>query len=382
MRFDFTPEQEALAERVRAFTAKRVAPFAAQADRDSCFPAHLLGELAGEELLGLGISPDHGGGGAGAVATGIVLEELARGDISACWPVLNAALVGGILEANGSSDQQKAWLPQIAAGESVVALCLTEQEHGTDAAAIELRAEPAGSGWRLSGEKASVNLGGYATHGLVFARTGEPGASGITAFFLRLDGPQVTVTPTGEDLGSRAGRRSRVRFDAAPAVEEEIVGGLGMAFRQVMRGFDYSRALIALMSVSAATASVEEALARARDRVVFGQPLGRFQGASFPLVEHLTLLHAARLLAYEALWRRDAGLEHRVEANMAKWWGPRAASDAAHQALLTFGQQAWSDELPLGRRLRDLIGNELADGTANATKLVLARQLLGREHAP
>jgi cyclohexanecarboxyl-CoA dehydrogenase len=149
-----------------------------------------------------------------------------------------------------------------------------------------------------------------------------------------------------------------------------------------MRGFDYSRALIALMSVAAADASVQDALAHARERIAFDRPLGSFQAVSFPLVEHATLLHAARLLAYEALWRKDQGLDHRIEANMAKWWAPKAAAEATHQALLTFGQLAWSDELPLARRMRDVMGTELADGTANATKLVVARQLLGRDYAP
>jgi cyclohexanecarboxyl-CoA dehydrogenase len=149
-----------------------------------------------------------------------------------------------------------------------------------------------------------------------------------------------------------------------------------------MRGFDYSRALIALMSVGAAGAALDEALAHARQRQAFGQPIGRFQGVAFPLVEHATFLHAARLLAYEALWRKDAGLDHRTEANMAKWWAPKAAVDAAHQALLTLGHLGWSEDRELARRLRDVIGTELADGTANVTKLVVARQLLGRETAP
>jgi cyclohexanecarboxyl-CoA dehydrogenase len=136
------------------------------------------------------------------------------------------------------------------------------------------------------------------------------------------------------------------------------------------------------MCVGAASASLDEAISHARSRQAFGQPIGRFQGVAFPLAEHATLLRAARLLAYEALWRKDAGLDHRIEANMVKWWAPKAAFDAAHQALLTFGQLGWSEDQPLAQRLRDLIGTQIADGTANVTKLVVARQLLGRDYAP
>lgn len=379
MRFELTAAQEGLAARVRSFAAARVAPAAQDADRAARYAPGLFADLAAEGLLGLAIPEAYGGRGGDAVSTGVALEELARADLTACWPVLNAALIGGILQAAGTEEQRKHWLPPIAAGEAIVALCLTEREHGSDAAAIGLRAERDGDGWRLDGEKTSINLGAYATHGLVFARTGGPGAHGVTAFYTPLD--EVDRTQA-RDLGSRAGGRSTLVFDGLRVGADAVIGGPGLGFVQVMRGFDYSRALIALMSVSAASASIDEAIAYARTREAFGEPLGRFQAVSFPLVEHATLLHAARLLAYEALWRKDAGLDHRVQANMAKWWAPKAAAEAAHQALLTFGHHGWSEDLPLARRLRDVMGTELADGTANITKLVVARQLLGREYAP
>jgi cyclohexanecarboxyl-CoA dehydrogenase len=382
MDFLFSAEQEALAGKVRAFVDDRLAPAAAQADQDGRFPPGLLAEMAAEGYFGLRVPAEYGGIGLDAVSTGIVLEELARGDITACYPVLNAALIAGVLNANCDEAQRAAWLPEIACGDAVVALCMTERDHGTDAAALELSAEPDGDGWRLSGEKTSIMLGGFATHGLVFARTGpERRSRGVTAFYTPLTGEHVTRT-TLRDLGNRSGGRATLVFDGLPVGPGQVVGGTGLGFVQGMRGFDYSRALIGLMAVSAANASVEDAFAHCRTRQAFGQSLGRFQGVSFPLVEHATYLHAARLVAYEALWRNDAGLPHRVPANMAKWWAPRTSVEAAHQALLTLGHFGWSEDLPLARRLRDVIGTQLGDGTAGATKLVLAREFLGREHAP
>jgi cyclohexanecarboxyl-CoA dehydrogenase len=379
--FSFSDEQERLRERARAFAADRLAPHYQAGDRAGHMRPELPAEMAAEGLLGLRVPAEHGGVGADCVTTGVAMEEVAAADLNAGYLLLLAALIADILLASGAAEQRARWLPPIARGEHVPALCLTEAEHGSDAAAIELLAEPGGDGWRLTGAKTSVMLGTMATHGLVFARTGEAGARGITAFYVPLDAPHVRRLPLS-DLGNRAMGRATLEFAGLPAARDAVVGGEGLGFVQVMRGFEYSRALISLMCVACAQAAVDDALAYAADRQAFGQPIGRFQGLSFPLVEHATYLRAARLLAYEALWLKDAGRPHTVPANMAKWWAPKTAAEAAHQALLTFGHHGWSDASPQGQRMRDIMGLEIGDGTAQIAKLVVARALLGREAAP
>ena len=128
--------------------------------------------------------------------------------------------------------------------------------------------------------------------------------------------------------------------------------------------------------------SLEEALQWARDREAFGQPIGRFQGVSFPLAEAATYLRGARHVCYEALWRKDRGLDHSAEAAMAKFWAPKLAVEVIHQCLLTLGHLGYSAESAVGQRLRDVIGLEIGDGTAQVSKLVIARSLLGRGYAP
>ncbi|WP_433324864.1 acyl-CoA dehydrogenase family protein [Spirillospora sp. CA-294931] len=382
MDFSFTAEQQRYADQIREFAEERVAPFYQEGDVTGEMRPGLPAELAGQGLMGLRVPVEQGGLGAGCVTTGLALEELARADFNACYGVLQAALIADVIVHNATSEQRARWLPAIASGRALVALCLTEPEHGSDAAAIGLRAEPDGSGgWRLHGVKTSIMLGAYATHGLVFARTGGPGARGVTAFYLGLDDARVTRART-RDLGGRAAGRAELEFDGLPASPGEVVGGEGLGFVQVMRGFDYSRALISLMCLAAAGVSLDEANEHVRTRQAFGGPLGRFQGVAFPLAEHAGYLRAARLLAYEALWLKDQGRDPAVPANMAKAWAPRAAVEACHQALLTFGQLGWSESLPLAQRLRDVIGLEIGDGTAQVTRLVVARRLLGREHAP
>jgi cyclohexanecarboxyl-CoA dehydrogenase len=380
--FSLTEEQTAFAAKIRAFVDDRLLPRAHEADRTGRFADGLMAEFGAQGLFGLRVPERFGGLDLDAVTTGVIMEELARGDLTACYPVLNAALVAGIIQGNCSEAQQQAWLPAIASGEAIVAFCMTEAAHGTDAAAVELRAEPDGDGWRLTGEKTSIMLGGVATHGLIFARTSDaPRAKGVTVFYASLDDPAVTRTVLN-DLGSRSGGRATLTFDGLRVSADQTVGGPGLGFAQGMRGFDYSRALIALMAIAVANASLAEAIEHARTRQAFDAPLGTFQGIAFPLAEHATYLHAARLLAFEALWRNDQGLDHRIEANMSKWWAPKASVEAAHQALLTLGHLGWNEDGDMARRLRDVIGTQLADGTANATKLVVSRMLLGRESAP
>jgi len=382
MDFRLDETQQAVAAKVAGFVADRVAPVAAGHDRAGRFADGFLTELGDAGLMALGVPVAHGGDGHGAVTVGLALEELARADITACWPVLNAALIAGIIERSGTPEQQAAWLPGIARGRSVVALVLTEPGHGTDAAAIELAADPdRGGGWLLEGTKTSIMAGTFATHGLVFARTGAEGARGITAFYVPLDDPRIRRTRL-DDLGNRAGGRATLEFDRVPVPASAMVGRPGTGFVGVMRGFDYSRALIGLMAVAAAGASLDEALEHCRTRTSFGVPLGHHQGVSFPLVDHATRLRAGRLLALEALWRKDSGLDHRTEANMVKSWVPSAAVEAAQQALLTMGHLGWTTGRAFERRLRDLIGTQIADGTINATRLVVARQLLGRDSSP
>jgi cyclohexanecarboxyl-CoA dehydrogenase len=381
MDFALNDEQRAFRDAVAAFAREKLAGDYAGADRRAAFREGLVGEMASMGLIGLRIPVEHGGQGADALSTGIAAEEVARADLNAAYLILLPALVAEVLVGAANERQRESWLPAIAEGEALPCFCLTEPEHGSDAASIALRAERDGSGWRLTGEKTSISLGMSARTALVFARTGGPGARGISAFYVELDDRHVTRAPFS-DLGERAIGRASLAFDGHPAGAEALVGGEGEGFVRCMRGFDYSRALIALMCLACAEQSLQEAIDYARERRAFGEPISRRQEVAFPLVELTAQLRGARWLCYEALWRRDRGLTHAFEANAAKWWGPRLAAEICHQALLTFGHAAYSEELPQAQRLRDVIGLEIGDGTAQIAKLVAARHLFGRELAP
>jgi cyclohexanecarboxyl-CoA dehydrogenase len=379
--FSFSDEQDEFREQLRRFARARLAPHYQSDDRSASFRPEVHEELASIGLVALRVPDEYGGQGADCVTTGIACEEVGAADFNTGYVLINTALVSDILTRSCSDRQREEFLPPIAAGEALPALCLTEPGHGSDAASLAMRAERDGSGWRLTGEKTSITLGMQADTALVFARTGGDGAHGVSAFYVRLDERFVSRSAF-VDLGNRAIGRSSLHFDGLPAPEEALVGAPGDGFVGVMRGFDYSRALIGLVCLGAAQSSISEAIQYARERIAFGSPIGKFQGVSYPLVEHQTFIRAARLLAYEALWRKDQGLDHSAEASMVKWWAPKLSVDAAHQALLTHGHAGYSEELPLAQRLRDIIGLEIGDGTAGIAKLIVARSLLGREAAP
>jgi cyclohexanecarboxyl-CoA dehydrogenase len=379
--FSFGEEQRQFQETVRRLARRRLAPRYAEDDRRGELDARTLVDMASLGLMGIAIDERYGGQGAGAVTTGIAAEEVAAADFNAAYLLLIPLLAAEVIGAAGSDAQRARMLPPIADGSLLPCFCLTEPEHGSDAARLRLRAERDGAGWRLTGEKTSISLGMAAHTAIVFARTSEDGARGISAFYVELDERYVQRSPF-RDLGSRAVGRAALHFDGLPVSAESLIGGEGEGFIRCMQGFEFSRAIIGLMCLACAAAGLDEAIEYARSREAFGKPIGANQGVAFPLVESYTLLRGARWICYEALWRRDAGLPHRVEASMAKWWAPKIAVEAAHQALLTLGHAGYSEELPAGQRIRDLIGLEIGDGTAQIAKLVLARELLGRAFAP
>lgn len=366
---------------VREFATKKLRPYYQQHDREGRLRPEVLADVAAMGLLGLRAPVEFGGQAADAVTTGLVCEQVGYADFNIGYLINNTALVTEVLVRNATPEQRQRFIAPIAAGETIPALCLTEPEHGSDAAALEFKAVADGAGWRLSGEKTSITFGMQAQTGLVFARTSDARAKGITAFYVNLNSPGVTRSEF-TDLGGKAIGRASLHFDDVWVPTRDVIGGVNEGFTQVMQGFEFARALIGLICIGAAEASIDEAVQHARDRQAFGQPIGRFQGVAFPLVEHATHLAAARLLCLRALELKDRGLPHSLESNMAKWWAPKLAVQAAHDALLIFGHSAYSEEYPLGQRVRDLIGLELGDGTAQITKIVVARELLGRQFAP
>ena len=381
MHYGDDEDQEAFRHEIRRFATKTLAPHYQSDDKAAVFRRELALDMAGMGLTGLRIPEEYGGQQATAVIAGVAAEEVGRADFNATYLIINTALISDVIVRNATDEQKAAWLPGIASGETVPCICITEPGHGTDAANLELKALPTEAGWTLHGEKTSITLGMASDRAVVLARTGGPGARGVSAFWVDLHHPSVSRAPF-DDLGARSIGRASLHFDGTPVTRQDLIGAEGDGFVSVMQGFDYSRAIIGLACLGAAQASLDEAVQWARDRQAFGKPIGTFQGVAFPLAEQATYVTGARHVCYEALWRKDNDLDHSSEAAMAKFWAPKLSTEVIHQCLLILGHLGYSTESPVGQRLRDVIGLEIGDGTAQVSKLVISRALLGRAYAP
>ncbi|OLE38545.1 MAG: cyclohexanecarboxyl-CoA dehydrogenase [Candidatus Rokubacteria bacterium 13_1_20CM_2_70_7] len=382
MDFAFTPEQEELIRTLRAFARKELAPRSRHWDKTAEFPWEAWRRMGELGLFGLRAPVEYGGQETDLLTMGIVTEEIARGDFSCTYGLQLAGLAGEIVGRNGAEEVKKRWLPPMIGGEAVLAIGLTEPSVGSDAANLACRAVRERDEYVITGEKSGISLGMVAHAIMLFATTNPAAkARGVTAFLVPLDLPGVSRSPL-RDLGARAIGRAVLSFDHVRIPASHRLGEEGSGFYQVMRGFDFNRVLIALACLGAAQTSLEETMAYVKERQAFGKPIVQFEGVSFPIAEAATYIDAARWLCYRALWLADHGQPHTKESAMVKWWAPRLSVETIHQCLLLHGHYGYTDELPFEQRLRDVIGLEIGDGTAEVMKLVVARELMGRESLP
>jgi cyclohexanecarboxyl-CoA dehydrogenase len=217
---------------------------------------------------------------------------------------------------------------------------------------------------------------------IVFAKTDpELGSRGVSAFLIESD--REGFEGKGyEDMGNVPTGRGSLYLDQVEIPTENLIGEENKGFYQVMNGFDLSRFLLGLQAVGSAMQTLEETIEHVKTRESFGKPLGKYQGVSFPIAEHFTMLELIKWQCYRGLWMRDNGINHTSEAAMCKWLGPKVSAEVIHDCMLLNGHYAYTKEMPIEQRLRDVMGMEIGDGTAQIQKLVVARGLFGKEFRP
>ena len=375
----FNEDQLAIRDLARRFAREQLLPAYQAREKSGVMDRALIRKMGELGLMGADLPEAYGGLGAPGVTAGIIAEELAYGDFNISAVPVGVSLLGTVIMSSGARALAEYWVPRMVSGETLMGVCVTEPSGGSDAAALKLRCRRDGDHYVLDGEKTSITFADCADAFIVFARTGsrESGASGITAMIVAADTPGLARTRFN-DVGSRILGRGSVFFENVRVPVENRLGEENQGFTHVMRGFDYSRALIALECVGSAQASLDEAWEYTKTRTAFGAPIAQYQGVTFPLVEGETHIAAVRQLSYHALELRDAGKPHTAEAAMVKWLGPKTAFDVIHQCLLTFGHYGWSMDLPHQQRMRDVMGLEIGDGAAGIMKLIVARERIGR----
>lgn len=379
MDFELNADQSNFRDAVRSFARSELASGYLARAKSANFPWKEYGQLGDLGVLGMLAGPEWSGVDPDYVATGVAVEELAYADFNIANCAIPTLITTSILTNHAERSVKEQWLPALVAGEKLVALGLTEPDVGSDAAALRTTASATADGWTINGEKTSITAVPHAEGCVVFARI--DGQRGVSAFLVELNAPGVEMGSI-PDSGWLPVGRGTISFQDVEVPSDALIGAEGAAFQTVMNNFDFTRPLLALTGIGTAQACLDETADYVRNRQAFGSALAKFEGISFPIAEHATYLEAARLLSYKALSARDAGRRHTVEAAMSKWLGPFSATRAVHDCLLMHGHYGYSTESPFEQRLRDVMAVELADGTAQVQKIIIARELYGRDFVP
>jgi cyclohexanecarboxyl-CoA dehydrogenase len=375
--FSFTEEQTMLRNMVRDFGQKELAPGYKERVKSKKIPPELIKKVAELGFMGLNIPEEYGGQPADAVTAGVILEELARYADDAAWLVFNNYTVANIVTL-GSKEVKDEWLPAMARGEKIVLMGATEAEAGSDLANLQTQVKKDGDYYILSGEKNRVTFACQG-HAIMVLAKFDLASRRITPFLVPFDIPGISINAI-EDMGCEATGGGIVSLQDVRIRKKYLLGDEeGKGFHAAMRTFDCARAFASLESLAKAEVTLQETIEYAKQRVQFGKPISKFQGTSFRLAEAATYIELGRWLCYRVLWMKDKGMRHSKEAAMVKWWCPRIAFQIIHECLLIHGHYGYSKDLPIEQRLRDSILTEIGDGTAEIMKLIISRDLLGRE---
>lgn len=379
--FSFTEEQVIIQNRIREFAEKELLPRYQHHDQTETFPLEQLRKMAGLGVMGLRIPADYGGQLTDYVTAGLIIKELARGDPNCAYLGCHSAIAELIAE-HACAELKEEWLPAVAKGEKLLALAVTEPHCGSDVAAIKTRAIKENGYYLLRGEKSATTFMMDCDALVVFAKTDpEAKARGVSSFLVPTRLPGI-MRQSYKDMGGKCIRRGSAFLDDVRIPEKNLLGEENKGFYQVMGAFDVIRVLLCLIALGAAEKSLEETIEYAKSRTTFGQPLAKFESVSFSIAEHYTRIAAAHWLCFHALWLHDRGLKHARETAMCKYFAPLAAVQAIRDCLLLHGDAGYTKEFPFEQRLRDVIGLEIADGTAQIQKIVISRELMGREYLP
>jgi alkylation response protein AidB-like acyl-CoA dehydrogenase len=360
---ELTPEQEEIRELARRFADDRIAPRAAEWDRDHVFPRELFAELGELGLMGVCVPEEHGGAGADFLSYVLVLEELSRADagVGVTVAVHTSACTLPLL-AHGSP-----YVPALAAGEEIGAFALTEAGSGSDASAMRTRATDG----RITGTKQWITNGSHAATFLVFAREGD---RGISAFVVRAGAEGFAVTREEEKMGLNSSSTADLAFEDTPG---ERLGEPGGGMRIALSTLDGGRIGIAAQAVGIAQAGLDVATAYAKERAAFGGPIARFQAIQHKLADMQTEIEAARALTWRAARLKQAGRPHTVEGAQAKLFASAVARRQTGEAIQVLGGYGYTKEFPAERYYRDAKVTEIYEGTSEIQRLVIARALLG-----
>jgi alkylation response protein AidB-like acyl-CoA dehydrogenase len=373
--YELTEEQELLRRTVREFAEARVAPLAAELDRESRFPYELVAEMAELGLMGIPIPEEYGGAGADTVAYAIAVEELTRVDSSVAITMAAHTSLGTMpIYLFGTDAQKHEWLPRLASGEGLGAFGLTEPNAGSDAGATRTRAELRDGQWVVNGSKIFITNAGTDISACVTITACT--ADGEVSNLIVPNGtPGYDISPPMHKLGWRASDTRELSFDDCAVPEANLLGERGRGFAQFMEILDGGRISVAAMGVGLAQGAYDLAFAYAQERQQFGRPIGKFQAVQFQLADMSTEIEAGRQLVYRAAWLKDRGKPFGLAAAQAKLYTGLLSNRVVNAALQIHGGYGFTEEFAIARFYRDQKILEIGEGTNEVQRMVIAKQL-------
>ena len=377
MEFTLNADRQAIQDLARSFAAAELAPHSARWDEEKHFPVDVMRKAAGLGFAGIYVSEDVGGSGLGRLDAALIFEALSEGDVSTAAFMSIHNMASWMIDRFGSDTLRRKYLPRMTTMELIASYCLTEPGSGSDAAAMRTTARRDGDDYVLNGGKAFISGAGVSDLYLVMARTGGPGAKGVSAFVVEKGTKGLSLGANERKMGWNSQPTAQVLFDEVRIPAENRIGEEGEGFRFAMMGLDGGRVNIAACSLGGATLALKTATDYLTTRQQFNRPLSDFQALQFRLADMATELEAGRLMVYRAAGAMDAGDPNATKyCAMAKRFATDAGFAVANQALQLHGGYGYLRDYPLERIVRDLRVHQILEGTNEIMRVIISRELL------
>ena len=382
MDFELSEEHRLIKDTARRIAREVVAPRAKELDETGEYPHDIFAAFKQAGLLGMAIPEEMGGTGNGILPICLAIEEVAKYECGAGLMLVLTGLPNRPIVLGGTKEQQQKWLPGAATGELKSSFCLTEPDHGSDAANLETRATRDGDDYLLNGNKVYISGGTVADQLTVFARTGGPGAKGISAFVVDAHAPGVRIDRTDDKMGVRSVPTAHFSFSDVRVPAENLLGGTeGNGFNHAMFTLNSLRPTVGARGVGLAEGAAGYALEWARERKAFGNSVIDFEAIQFMFADMAIQIEAARNLVYKAAWLVDQGKfmkEYAHNLSIAKAYATEMANKVAFDALQVLGAQGYMKDHPLERHYRDARQLMIVEGTSQVQRVVISRAMIDR----
>jgi alkylation response protein AidB-like acyl-CoA dehydrogenase len=379
MHFEETPVQKELRELTRRFAQKEIAPLVEKDEQDERFRPELIQKLGELGLAGIPLPEEYGGAGMGYSEYIVAIEELASVNSGYAISVAVTGLAQVILNLFGNEDQKKKYIPALASGRAIGAFSLSEASSGSDAGSLRTVARRDGNHYILNGTKLWTTQGDIAETILLMARTGAPGAKGVSTFIIEKGMPGFRMGKREKKMGLHTSHTMELILENVKVPAENLVGNEGDGFKIAMTALDSGRITIGACALGISKAALDAAIRHSREREQFGKPIGEFQGIQFMLADMATELDAARLLVQRAAWLKDNSKPFSTEAAMAKLFATDRAMKITTDAVQILGGSGYTQEFPVERYMREAKMMQIVEGTNQIQRMIIGRALTKKE---